>query len=234
MFVENYYTEINDSLLISREQASNFAKHIAGDFNPIHDPDNKRFCVPGDLLFSTILTRLGVSQSMSFDFQGMVGSDTPIYLQESTDQVVVNNGGDKSYLTASRSGEITQNKIFIEGLIRSYVAFSGKTFPHILVELMEQEGVMINPLRPMVIYDLMSLTFNQFSDVAPEVVLLENRFDVDGKRGLVTMIFDIQVSGESIGRGEKQIIMGGLKPYEQSGIDQLVENYEVSKAKHTS
>ncbi len=118
--------------------------------------------------------------------------------------------------------------------MKTYVAFSGKTFPHILVELMEQEGVMVNPSRPMVIYDMMKITFDRFSSSAPEVVLLENRFDVEGKRGLVTMNFDIQAGGESIGKGEKQIIMGGLRPYEQDGIDILVANYEDSKAKHQS
>ena len=234
MFVEQFYNASDDSITISREQASNFAKSIAGDFNPIHDPDNKRFCVPGDLLFSMILSKFGVSNSMSFDFQGMVGGDTPIKLIESEQQISVQNDSDKSYLVAERAGENCLDPVFVEGLIRSYVAFSGKTFPHILVELMEQEGVMVNPSRPMVIYDMMKITFDRFSPSAPEVVLLENRFDVEGKRGLVTMNFDIQAGGESIGKGEKQIIMGGLRPYEQDGIDILVANYEDSKAKHQS
>ena len=232
MFVEQFYNTSDDSITISKEQASDFAKSIAGDFNPIHDPDNKRFCVPGDLLFSMILSKFGVSEEMSFDFQGMVGGDTPILFKDSDVEISVQNNDEKSYLTATRSGEICSDSTFVEGLIRSYVAFSGKTFPHILVELMQEEGVMVNPTRPMVIYDLMKITFEEFSTEAPEVVLVNNRFDVDGKRGLVTMNFDIQAGGKSIGKGEKQIIMGGLKPYEQEGIDVLVGNYEASKAKH--
>ncbi len=54
MFLDTYYSDKNGEFSFTREQASNFAKRIAGDFNPIHDEDNKRFCVPGDLLFSVL------------------------------------------------------------------------------------------------------------------------------------------------------------------------------------
>ena len=58
------------SLTISAEQGSRFAKTISNDFNPIHDADSKRFCVPGDLLFALVLQRYGLSQKMSFHFPG--------------------------------------------------------------------------------------------------------------------------------------------------------------------
>ncbi|MCW9016955.1 MAG: DUF3581 domain-containing protein, partial [Kangiellaceae bacterium] len=226
MFVTEYYNQADQSITISRQQASDFAKSIAGDFNPIHDPDNKRFCVPGDLLFSMSLTKYGVSESMSFDFQGMVGGDAEIHFEESDNQLMIKNEKDKTFLTVERDGNVTHSETFIDGLIRSYVAFSGKTFPHILVELMQEEGVMPHPDRPMVIYDLMKIKFERFSESAPEVVLLNRTLDVDGKRGMVTMKFDIQADGGSIGSGEKQIIMSGLREYEQSGIDTIVSNYE--------
>ena len=44
---------------VSAEQGSRFAKEVAGDFNPIHDHDSKRFCVPGDLLFAIALSDFG-------------------------------------------------------------------------------------------------------------------------------------------------------------------------------
>ncbi|WP_196137236.1 DUF3581 family protein [Aliikangiella sp. G2MR2-5] len=232
MFVERYYTQTEDTFSFSREQASDFAKSIAGDFNPIHDPDNKRFCVPGDLLFSLTLSKYGVSKAMSFNFQGMVGSDTPVHFVEEGSQVSIQNEKEKTFLTVDRTGDVSVNEAFIEGLIRSYVAFSGKTFPHILVELMEEEGMMLNAERPMVIYDLMKIEFTSFAETAPEVVLQSKRFDVDGKRGMVIMNFDIQADGKSIGSGEKHIIMSGLRPYEQSGIDMLVNNYEEAKARY--
>jgi len=52
-----------------------FAKEVAHDFNPLHDVDAKRFCVPGDLLFSMALEKYGLSQNMHFNFSGMVGHD---------------------------------------------------------------------------------------------------------------------------------------------------------------
>ena len=229
MFVEEFYTLSDGQFSFSKQQGSDFAKRIAGDFNPLHDPDNKRFCIPGDLLFSLTLSKFGVSQSMNFDFQGMVSGDNSVHFNDADNQITVENDKDKTFLTVSRSGEITQEETFVEGLIRSYVAFSGKTFPHIIVELMAEEGVMINPEKPMVIYDSMKLDFERFDAGAPEVLLNSNRFEVNGKRGMVIMNFDIAVNGTVIGTGEKQIIMSGLRPYDQNGIDILVNNYEESK-----
>ncbi len=49
MFLTPYFsTEDNQFQFTVNKQAT---KKVAGDFNPIHDEDNKRFCVPGDLLF---------------------------------------------------------------------------------------------------------------------------------------------------------------------------------------
>jgi len=71
----------------------------------------------------------------------------------------------------------------------------------------------------------MKLSFDRFSEVAPEVELQDCHFDVTGKRGMVTMNFDLRAEGASIGSGEKQIIMSGLRPYQQEDIDHLVDAY---------
>lgn len=225
MFTEGYYTQSGESYLFSKQQGSDFAKRIAGDFNPLHDVDNSRFCVPGDLLFSVLLSKYGISQEMHFDFQGMVAGDMPINFCPVSEGIVAENDKQKKVLAMTRSGEVTENSVFIEGLIRAYVAFSGKTFPHIIIKLMKEEGSMINTRKPMVIYDQMKLSFDRFSETAPEVVLQECQFDVNGKRGMVTMHFDIRAENSSIGSGEKQIIMSGLRAYEQTEIDYLVETY---------
>jgi len=229
MFVEEFCTQLEDSFTFSRQQGSDFAKQIAGDFNPLHDIDNKRFCVPGDLLFSLSLARFGISKSMAFDYQGMVSGETELQFNESTDNISVKDQKDKSYMSVAREGEICTEPVFVEGLIRSYVAFSGETFPHIIVALMKQEGMMVNAARPMVIYDNMKLSFNSFTSSAPEVVLKGSKFDVNGKRGMVTMEFDLRAEGESIGSGEKQIIMSGLRPYQQEGVNLLVEIYDKAR-----
>jgi len=188
--------------------------------------------VPGDLLFSLSLGRYGISESMTFDFQGMIGGESELHFEETTTNIVVKDQKDKNYMSVTRNGNISKNETFVEGLIRSYVAFSGETFPHIIVALMKKEGMMVNAQRPMVIYDNMKLSFTSFSENAPEVVLKNSKFDVNGKRGLVTMEFDLRADGQSIGSGEKQIIMSGLRPFEQEGVDLLVEIYNQAKAKH--
>jgi len=61
MNLEKYYTLSGSRLSFSRQQASEFAKSVAGDFNPIHNVDSLRFCVPGDLLFSVIIHPLRIA-----------------------------------------------------------------------------------------------------------------------------------------------------------------------------
>ena len=57
MFLTPYFSTEDNQFQFTREQASHFAKKVAADFNPIHDEDNKRFCVPGDLLFAVLLQK---------------------------------------------------------------------------------------------------------------------------------------------------------------------------------
>ena len=82
MFLESYGNVINNKVSFSRQQASDFAKKIADDFNPLHDVDAKRFCVPGDLLFSVVLEKSGLSQNMGFTFSGMVSDGVELNFPE--------------------------------------------------------------------------------------------------------------------------------------------------------
>ncbi len=233
MFTQKFYTIKDHQYVFSRQQGSDFAKRIAGDFNPLHDIDNSRFCVPGDLLFSVILSKFGVSKNMTFDFQGMIAGEMPISLSETKHSIVAENDKNKVVLSVEKDGEVCNQEQFVEGLIRSYVAFSGKTFPHIIIELMKKENAMINTKKPMVIYDQMKLSLQSFSESAPEVLLKDCDFEVTGKRGMVTMNFDIRADDVSIGTGEKQIIMSGLRPYAQDDIDYLVDTYNASRSAYT-
>lgn len=230
MFVRDYFNQAAGHYSFSRQQGSDFAKGVAGDFNPLHDIDNSRFCVPGDLLFGLTLTEFGVREEMTFDFKGMVGGDVAVYLLKNDDGLIIQDEKDKELVAIKLSGALHQNPNFIESLIRSYVAFSGETFPTILVRLMEKQGAMINVDRPMVIYEQMQLKFDRFSESDVKVSLLDEKFEVNGKRGLVTLSFDLQSQGQTIGRGQKQIIMGGLKPYQQADIDRLVATDQARRA----
>jgi hypothetical protein len=58
MFLKNFYSIHESDISIVAEQASMFAKEVAHDFNPLNDVEAKRFCVPGDLLFSMALVKI--------------------------------------------------------------------------------------------------------------------------------------------------------------------------------
>ena len=56
------------------------AKQVCNDYNPIHDIESKRFCVPGDLLFALTLNNFGSkSQDFYITDDGMIGADQNDY-----------------------------------------------------------------------------------------------------------------------------------------------------------
>jgi len=230
MFLRDYYHE-NGALLISRQQASDFAKKVAGDFNPIHDEDAKRFCVPGDLLFSLVLSKYGISQKMNFNFGGMVGDNTGLCFPElGTEKTVhINDLAGKQYLSIEREGAISKDPKLIHDLTCRYVEFSGQTFPHILVPLMAEHNVMLNPDRPMVIYENMRIDMLSLDILDPQLELTDSTLSVDGKRGNVSLVFSIKSAGKIVGTGQKNLILSGLRQFEQENIDQLVNNYSDRK-----
>ena len=234
MFLQQFYSLDQSTLSISAEQGSRFAKTISNDFNPIHDADSKRFCVPGDLLFALVLERYGLSQQMRFEFSGMVSADTPLVLPESPgDQFEIADAREKTYLKVSRSGGQLQDQQVLESLIKHYVFFSGQNFPHILVPLMAEKNVMINPQRPLVIYESMSLQFETLELQQPSVELAGTSLEVDGKRGNAEFKFNLVDGGKIVGTGVKTLILSGLREYQQEAIDLMVATYLDSQARHS-
>jgi len=226
MLLSDYYAIDTAGLRISADQASNFAKAVAGDFNPLHDPDNRRFCVPGDLLFTALLQHYGISQHMHFRFSGMVGANVMLKLEENPgDAYELRDAAGKTHLHVDRSGEATHDSQLIDRLARSYVAFSGQTFPHILVPLMQDQGVMINIERPMVIYESMEFELERLDIPNVEVRLADSRMKADGKRGDVRLSFEFLCGEMVVGTGSKRLLLSGMRPYEQDGMDQLVNAY---------
>jgi hypothetical protein len=227
MFLQPFFCQTDTDVRISATQGSQFAKQICNDFNPIHNEDSKRFCVPGDLLFSLVLNQYGLSQNMKFDFAGLVPADRDlIFPQSQESEILIQDSKEKLYLKLSRSGDRISDQQMIEHLTRSYVQFSGHSFPYILVPLMKQHQVMINPQRPLVMYQSMSLSLDRLVPCIPEVKLLEAKMDVQGKRGNVVLQFSISDGETIIGGGEKQLILSGLREYEQNSMDQLVKDYQ--------
>lgn len=231
-FLAPYHT-VNDAgeVCVSAEQGSQFAKGIADDFNPIHDVDSKRFCVPGDLLFSIALSHYGLRESISCSFHELIKADTVLRYPEYQSNVALEvlNDRDKVALSVRCAGKGSQDSTKVEQLIRNYVVFSGQNFPHILVPLMQEHSVMINPARPLVIYESMSLEFSNFDFDALNIRLTNTSLDVQGKRGNAELGFSICDGKNEIGRGLKKLVLSGLRPYEQTAIDQMCEQYLLSK-----
>ena len=235
MNIEDFYRMEGSRLSFTRQQGSDFAKRVAGDFNPIHHPDSKRFCVPGDLLFSVIVHHYGLRQNMAFQFSGMVDDSVQLLLPECEEEhteIAGDNG--KTYLSIDCSGEVSHDPKLIESFTRRYVEFSGKTFPDILIPLVKEHGVMVNPDRPLVIYDRMSFQLDRVDIAQLDLRLVDAQLEHSGKRGEVTLEYDLLDQRERVGHGCKHMALGGLRPYDQSDVDRLVASYEEDKRKYST
>lgn len=230
-FLDPYVTLSPEGFSFSRLQASRFAKQIADDYNPIHDVDAKRFCVPGDLLFAYLLTRKGLYHRMHFDFSGMVGDGILLRIEEAgPGEWKITDTRAKEYLRARFSGIPSRDPKMIEEFIRSYVRFSGHNFPHILEPLMAEKQVMINVDRPLVIYESMTIDLTHEEKMrAPTLEFSGATLEVDGKRGNATLLFTFFEGGESVGSGEKKMVLSGLRPYDAETMRHMVHLYDERK-----
>jgi hypothetical protein len=234
MVLANYFTAQGNKIQFSRDQASRFAKEIANDFNPLHNTDAKMFCVPGDLLFAVALNHLGLSQQMHFTFSGMVRDNAVIFPQSDASRIEVVDDEDKQYLSIEREGDTTHDPLLINRLSSRYVAFSGKAFPHILVPLMASEGVMINPSRPLVIYQSMEINLDRLDCQDPQLESTGSRLDVQGKKGMVRLDFRFMEAGNEVGRGTKYMALRGLQPYQNEAMQAVVDEYNNYKQRYIS
>ncbi|MBU2925034.1 DUF3581 domain-containing protein [Colwellia sp. C2M11] len=230
MFIEEYCPIDNEIISFTRQQASDFAKQVADDFNPLHNIDAKRFCVPGDLLFSVIIAKAGLHKEMSFNFSGMVNDNIALTFPNEINNFfdVVDNQG-KTYLTVEASGEVTHCPSLINALTKAYVDFSGDTFPDILVKLMAEKNVMINPARPMVMYQCMKISLNRLDITSLSLQLAQTSLTIEAKRGDAWLEFDLISEGEVVGHGKKHMLLSGLREYCQTSIDEMVAQYTENK-----
>jgi len=228
MQIDDFFTDSGASLSFSREQASLFAKQAANDFNPLHDADAKLFCVPGDLLFSVALRKYGLFQNMSFQFTGMVTDGLVLNFDQSEPgHSKLQDSQEKTYLEISREGAVTHNYEKIWAFVSNYILFSGHNFPHILVPLMSNSGVMLNPKRPLAIYESMSFSLDTLDFEKVSLELKEATLDVNGKKGRVCLEFEMTgKTGGVIGKGQKEMLLRGLQPLDQVVVDQMVTDYE--------
>lgn len=225
------YCSISDrQLSFSREQASNFAKHVAGDFNPIHNEDYKRFCVPGDLLFSVMLAQFGVAKKTSVSFDGMVNDSTIVTLPETVEtSCTLSDVKERNFLTMQYSEPPTLNPEFIANLTEQYVKFSGQTFPDILVGLMRKENAMINPARPLVIYKEMVIELTELDGGNVQLEFDEATLNRNDKKGEARLKFKLSSEGRVIGNGEKVMLLGGLRDFDEDAMNAVIAEYNLAR-----
>jgi hypothetical protein len=230
MFLKEFYCIHEGNVSISAEQASTFAKEVAHDFNPLHDVDAKRFCVPGDLLFSLALEKYGLSQNMHFIFSGMVGQGVLLNFPDTdAGQIDVNDNQGKTYLQIERSGDLSRDSALIESFTRDYVAFSGQNFPYVLVPLLAEKNVMFNLNRPLVIYESMTLSFHHLNFRQASVEMMEPKMEVNGKRASAFLHFQIKTGENVVGTGFKKLAISVLSGYESKPMQAFVDEYLARK-----
>ena len=239
MNIANYFNidsgESDPQVNFTRNQASSFAKGVAGDFNPIHDEEHRRFCVPGDLLFSVFLSYYGVCQEMKFEFSGMVIDTTQlIFPEQVSDTMSLQDINEKGYMDISMSGDCTQDAEFISKLSEKYVQFSSKTFPDILVKLIEKENVMINPTRPLIIYKNMEIYLDKLSGNNVALELNNSSLKNNGKKGEARLEFSILADGEQIGHGAKNLILSGLREFDSEQLGGVISSYAQRKSDYST
>jgi hypothetical protein len=225
MILANYFTATGDKVAFSRHQASRFAKEIASDFNPLHNIDAKMFCVPGDLLFAVALDRFGLSQKMCFHFAGMVTDSKLNFPDEAGEKIDITDDEGKKYLAIQRQGPATQDDQLIRNLTQSYVSFSGRTFPHLLVPLMAEQNVMINPGRPLVMYESMEISLDHLDIHQPILESTGSSLEVQGKKAMAELRFHIMEHGREVGHGAKHMALRGLRAYHEEDMQKVVEDY---------
>ena len=169
---------------------------------------------------------------MTFKFSEMLSGDTPIHYPHSDDNHIgIEDGSGSCYLEIQRSGETTFSQEYVEALTRSYVRFSGQNFPDILIPLMASKRVMINPRKPFVIYEAMSLEMKELQLDYVETCLLGSSIQVAGKRGVVALSFEFRKDYQIVGVGTKKLILVGLRAYDQVAIDDMVATYNANKTR---
>lgn len=235
MFLNEFYSQKDSSFRFTQQQASRFAKTVANDYNKIHDVDNKRFCVPGDLLFAVSLAKFGLSKTMKIDFTGMVKNDTDLIFSPLLEnKTAIMNSDQQTFMELELGGQSSHDEKIITKIIKEYVQFSGKNFPEIMVPLMRTENMMFNPARTLIMYKSMQINMTRVDVDSIALVFDEAVMAVQGKRATVNFKFDFYDGDEKVGTGQKDMLLSGLIPYEESAMAGVIADYQAAKIKYLS
>ena len=98
--------------------------------------------------------------------------------------------------------------------------------PAVLVPLLAEQGVMINPDRPIVMYQSMMIDLDTLDIRGAVLESDQHLVEINGKRGRVDLAFHLVSEGDIVGRGKKCILLSGLKPYEKHASAEAIARYE--------
>ena len=94
---------------------------------------------------------------------------------------------------------------------------------------MKENHTMINTERPLVIYDHMRISLDTLDIDSVTLKHTDSIFRIYGKRGDVALNYELSCNGEPIGKGQKKMVLGGLREYDQEKIDELVTSFEETR-----
>ena len=69
-----------------------------------------------------------------------------------------------------------------------------------------------------------------FTGTDLSVELVDVSLLVEGKKGSVTLRFDLKSKGETIGTGAKTMVLSGLRAYEESIKNAIVDDYNILRS----
>ena len=78
----------------------------------------------------------------------------------------------------------------------------------------------------------MPLSLDTLDIDSVELQLSDCVFRIYGKRGDIALNFDLLNDGQAIGKGQKKLVVGGLREYDQARIDELVATYSGRKEQY--
>ena len=99
----------------------------------------------------------------------------------------------------------------------------------VIVPLMAEQDAMINPKRPMLMYQSMTIELDRLDITSPTLVASEPVFNYEGKRGSITLRFNLIENDEIVGRGEKHMLVSGIQSYDADAMQGLITAYSNSK-----
>lgn len=230
MFLNEFYCQQDNSFHFSQLQASRFAKEVARDFNKIHDIDDKRFCVPGDLLFAVTLKKHGLYPNMKLQFTGMVKNDIPLqFVSPAESEIEITNHKEQTLLKLQTEGDANHDQALLQKIIKDYVKFSGRNFPEFLVPIMERENFMFSPTRGLIMYKSMEINMTRTDIKNIDLEYDCTQVEMNGKRATVIFKFNFFEGKELVGTGQKEMILSGLVPYEQAAVDKIVDMFYAAR-----